>query len=225
LFLDSIVSTKWDGKARNLAAVICEKCGEKFYARKDSGVRYCSRKCACAARTAACAVPLVCWMCKANFTRQRGHVSKATHGIHFCSRHCKDNAQSIKGGCGEIRPAHYGNGSSVYRDSLKDTCEGCGESRRFLLIVHHVDGDRQNNAEGNLETVCFNCHGIRHLRNTGSAWVIDFSALTPREALEQFYGTRSRVVQAAGCEPANESSILSGSPKIDVAQPGRAALS
>jgi len=62
-------------------------------------------------------------------------------------------------------------------------CEGCGEDERFLLIVHHIDGNRNNNSENNLEIVCSNCHMKRHLKKVNGKWMFNTKYLTPREKL------------------------------------------
>jgi len=51
-------------------------------------------------------------------------------------------------------------------------------------MVHHVDGDQDNNNPSNLEIVCANCHVRRHLSiNVNGDWVYNPHALTPREQL------------------------------------------
>ena len=50
-----------------------------------------------------------------------------------------------------------------YRKTKKNSCELCG----FIAIVpaqldvDHIDGDRTNNAESNLQTLCANCHRLK----------------------------------------------------------------
>ncbi len=39
-------------------------------------------------------------------------------------------------------------------------CEQCGNDN--YLMVHHKDKDKLNNAEDNLEVLCFDCHKIHH---------------------------------------------------------------
>lgn len=42
----------------------------------------------------------------------------------------------------------------------KDECDYCGHRPMFTwsLEVHHRDGDKTNNEEENLDTLCSNCH-------------------------------------------------------------------
>jgi len=52
-----------------------------------------------------------------------------------------------------------------YRKFIKPKCEKCGfESIHICqLDIHHKDGDRSNNNESNLITLCPPCHRIEHL--------------------------------------------------------------
>lgn len=54
--------------------------------------------------------------------------------------------------------------SATYRRVCLDTkgeeCEICGTTEE--IVVHHVDGDRENNAIDNLVPVCKSCHGKIH---------------------------------------------------------------
>lgn len=52
---------------------------------------------------------------------------------------------------------------STYRKLVKDSCELC--TRKDSLDVHHIDGDRKNNNDTNLITVCSSCHGRVHSKN------------------------------------------------------------
>lgn len=49
-------------------------------------------------------------------------------------------------------------------------CIDCKEKRPYLLQVHHIDWNHNNNKDENLEVVCANCHVKRHLWNKN--WVL-----------------------------------------------------
>lgn len=52
-------------------------------------------------------------------------------------------------------------GVSIYRNLVEiENCERC-KSTSFLL-VHHKNGNRNDNAENNLEVLCKKCHQITH---------------------------------------------------------------
>ena len=50
-----------------------------------------------------------------------------------------------------------------YRKFKKDYCESCGFKAVVpaQLDVDHIDGDRTNNDESNLQTLCANCHRLK----------------------------------------------------------------
>jgi hypothetical protein len=64
-----------------------------------------------------------------------------------------------------------------------DTC--CGDKRRYLLCVHHIDRNRENNSLENLEVVCGSCHMKRHLafNEKKNRWVYRPKFITPRDKL------------------------------------------
>jgi hypothetical protein len=46
-------------------------------------------------------------------------------------------------------------------------CARCGVSFRLVLIRHHKDRNRRNNARTNIEDLCANCHMIEHRTQGG----------------------------------------------------------
>jgi len=173
------------GKSRPVYQKMCARCQKEMWilAHKWHARRYCSRKCASLASRTRSEIVLTCSQCQNSFTRVK--KTSSIHGKYFCTRKCKDIAQSLDGNCPEIRPAHYGSSLS-YSRFKKDQCEGCSETRAYLLMVHHIDSDRSNNTEENLETVCANCHVIRHLHQVGNTWKFSSKVLTPRELISSF---------------------------------------
>jgi 5-methylcytosine-specific restriction endonuclease McrA len=105
-----------------------------------------------------------CDWCGEFFDRRR-HGKKSV--FVFCSRVCKEKAQSIEGGdkFSSMRPHHYGNGNYQYRRRAfrhyGAKCNRCGYSENVkALQVHHKDGNHQNGHIENLEVLCANCHAI-----------------------------------------------------------------
>jgi len=180
-----------NGRKRRGEKANCKQCGQEFVRRASlhSGKRkqFCSPRCYGLSQRRR--VKVKCQHCGKEIEKAPCRLTYSRHGVFFCSRECKDKAQSLAGGCKEIQPSHYGTGRACYRSLCKyriiDGCEDCGEKRAYTLAVHHKDGDRTNNDDCNLEVLCWNCHAKRHLRRNGDGWTYDMNSLTPRELLSE----------------------------------------
>lgn len=177
------------GRRRKAEKHVCEQCEKEFLRRKNapSPKKYCSKKCHEVSRKNRIIVK--CTNCGKNVEKKISQLKKAKHGFYFCNRDCKEEAQKLGGKCPQIRPAHFGTGTGVhsYRSAMKEEikagCIDCFNKTEYLLVVHHKDGDRQNNKKENLEVVCRNCHIKRHLYLKNGEWCFWSSSLTPREML------------------------------------------
>lgn len=180
----SKISTEYDKgkKSRKLYLKQCNLCTSDMWlpAHKWKIRTFCSRS--CSDKHAETRIAVNCASCNSPIRVKPSTIKKSLHQKFFCSRKCKDFAQSLSGNCPEIRPAHYGSTLS-YGRFKKEYCEGCGDRRQYLLIVHHIDSDRTNNIETNLETLCANCHVCRHLYMDNNEWKYSSRKLTPRELL------------------------------------------
>lgn len=169
-----------DGRKRKASKTTCLQCGNTYLRRvAHSKRKYCSKKCAELASRKK--IKVICKNCEKDFYRVISKTKRSKHGYQFCSRDCKDKAQQIGGTCPEIRPAHYGN----YKKQKKSICNDCGETKLFLLIEHHKDGNRKNDELKNKEIVCMNCHAKRHLVIKNNEWTYSTYHLTPRKILKE----------------------------------------
>lgn len=109
-----------------------------------------------------------CSLCETPFYRAPSKQRLSKSGMLFCSRACKDVAQSVDSGFPEIHPAHFDTGASAYRRrALRHhgaRCVECGYDRfEVALHVHHLDRDTTNGKLSNLVVLCRNCHAEVHL--------------------------------------------------------------
>jgi len=167
-----------DGRRRKVQLVTCLYCGKEFLKLesliKKRPLHYCNNKCCGLAIRKR--VKLICHNCSKEFERKASKVSKSKSGLNFCPNECKN--QALVNGCKEIMPEHYGNGKVSYRNKMKNElkcgCKGCSEKRSYMLIVHHIDGDRSNNKKDNLVVLCRNCHSEHHCSDSVFGNIYDF---------------------------------------------------
>jgi len=142
--------------------------------------QYCDLNCAGNARSAKPKIKhepnVTCALCGIAFYKRPSHMINSVHGIYFCCRQHKDEAQRI-GGIQDIMPPHYGEGStaSAYKRVATEhhpkICVGCGyDTIPEILEVHHKDGDRSNADPDNLEWRCGRCHDEHHFLDHTGKW-------------------------------------------------------
>ena len=101
-----------NGRRRKAEKYNCEQCGKEFLRREKVASnrekpKFCSRKCSGKARENR--IYIECEQCGKEFLRIFSKLKNSRHDKHFCSRKCKEYAQSLDGDCIAIRPPHYGN--------------------------------------------------------------------------------------------------------------------
>lgn len=177
------------GKKRYGELKKCCSCNRDYVARKDwKNVIACSSFCATKLRESK--IKLCCSWCGKETVKSPSKLNNSKHGLYFCNRECKENAQSI-GGIETIQPDHYGDGTASYAArALRhygEKCCDCGLSFKPLLSVHHVDENRENRKLENLEVLCSLHHDLRHMRfdEENQSWIFDTKCLTPRDKLEE----------------------------------------
>lgn len=154
------------GRIRTFTKKSCEICKEEFAVRLDriDRRRFCSPKCAHEGQRNS--EQMKCELCSLVFQRPKNRIDGRRV---FCSRSCKDKAQSFEG-LTDFKPLHYVDGAASYRErALRHyglTCNRCdyNEDDR-MLDVHHIDGKRSNNCIENLEVICVWCHALETRKN------------------------------------------------------------
>jgi hypothetical protein len=107
----------------------------------------------------------MCALCHSSIERRPSQMKNSKHGLYFCSRAHKEQAQTLEAGQPLLQPSHYNNGVSNYRVRAlrkNQICVRCCYDRDLrMLDVDHIDSDRKNNAIGNLQVLCVWCHALK----------------------------------------------------------------
>ncbi len=161
-----IIKIATDGYKRIHIILACSECQKPFAKPKrfiKGNNNYCSTKCMHDAQNLQ--IEIQCTICEKTFRRPKSRINTKS-GLNFCSRLCKEKAQS-----GEVRLLEcgfYKDGSGSYRDKAfayyHHECEWCKSDLIELLDVHHLDHDRTNNIIENLIILCVWCHAIETRR-------------------------------------------------------------
>ncbi len=156
----------------------CIHCQSEFQALtkefKRSGTKYCSLKCSSDHRKGTKQIKehnCTCSTCSKTFYRSSSKQKISKSGYMFCSRTCKEKAQSFNNPdhIKAIMPSHYHGNSfishrKVFKSTIKELkCEECGYDKHpEILQVHHKDRNRKNNSLDNFQLLCPNCHSEEH---------------------------------------------------------------
>jgi hypothetical protein len=130
---------------------ICSRCGKEFYHYSWDNQRLCSSKCI----NHKVRIECICVICGKKLSKPKSAYER--NYKHYCSRKCYNSRVN------DI-PKRIKRHTEYYINLVKSGCIGCKENRYYLLQIHHIDSDRNNNKPRNLEVVCGNCHIKRHLK-------------------------------------------------------------
>lgn len=150
--------------------VECQFCKKDFYVKNRylelGWGKYCSR--ICRSKGQLRGKSFHCLICSIEIYRSPSEIEHSKSGKFFCGKRCQTRWKNSKA-IGEKHP-NWLSGIRVYRDILirsgiEQICARCFEDDKRVLIVHHIDHNRQNNAQSNLIWVCLNCHYLIHHHN------------------------------------------------------------
>ena len=154
----------------------CKNCGKEFNHYSYDTQEYCSK--GCYFESVRNKRPIVfCIVCGKEVVKHESLVKRNNN--NYCNRECYNNR--AKDGLKNIKrhTSHYSNLLDIA------SCE-CGENRKYLLEIHHIDGNNGNNNISNIEILCSNCHMKRHLKlNKNGHWVYSPKSLTDRKLLSK----------------------------------------
>ena len=171
--LVGLTSRKFSAKINDMPSTNCTVCKKSFYVKprrqKLGWGKYCSRTCQFIGQHSGAKYP--CSTCNTLIYRTPRDVRKSSSGHFFCNRSCFAKYKNSLWALGEEH-FNWKNGRGSYRNlmlrSSKEppVCKNCGIDDARVLVVHHVDHDRQNNDQSNLKWLCRNCHYLTHQGKT-----------------------------------------------------------
>ena len=148
-------------------SIKCELCGKEFK-RKRSQIliakrHYCSIKCQNLDKKKGKIIE--CYICGKKVYKKNKDLNNSKNKKFFCNVKCSNKWLGAKR-LGQNHP-NWINGKYSYKDILKRTgilsvCGLCGEKDPRVLVVHHIDQNRDNNSLLNLAWLCHNCHFLVH---------------------------------------------------------------
>jgi hypothetical protein len=152
------------GRRRGFCKVKCDACGKDFWKAKrflKSKKQFCSPM--CRAEGSCNKIKVKCSCCGKEFGKRPSSLINSKSGLYFCSRECKDKAQTLD--VGILKIEHYKDGEWAYsrraRVEYGEKCAHCGYHEHTEgLEVHHIDGNRKNNKLSNLIVLCALCHRL-----------------------------------------------------------------
>jgi hypothetical protein len=101
-----------------------------------------------------------CDQCGSTMTRKRINGRLEDMGTFLRRRYC--DQQCMAAAFVKDAPSHWDTFHSRARKKRRSCCESCGGTTR--LHAHHIDGDRTNNSDENIQTLCVHCHVTHHHR-------------------------------------------------------------
>ena len=151
-----------------MANASCLVCGAEFYIKpshiKRGWGKYCSV--ACRHKGQLKGEYVDCFTCGKSVYKSPFNLTKSKSGKHFCSKRCQSIWRNEVLFIGD-KHSNWKHGKSAYRRILKSSgkeqiCLLCRMIDKRVLIVHHCDKNRNNNAITNLVWLCNNCHYLVH---------------------------------------------------------------
>ena len=104
-----------------------------------------------------------CRHCGAELERKRFGGRLEDLGAYLKRRFCSLSCANTRD-----RPAHWGTYHWRARKHRRSSCEACGSTEQ--LHAHHADGQPENNAVENIQTLCVYCHNFLHATAERLGW-------------------------------------------------------
>jgi hypothetical protein len=147
--------------------VECKICKNAFYIKPSHLARgwgkYCSK--ACQSKGQLTGKYVLCAICSKEIWKMQKELRHSKSKNYFCSKSCQTTWRNSV----YVGTKHPGwiNGINAYRkimtrNNIPAICTHCEITDVRVLIVHHIDHNRTNNALSNLMWLCRNCHYLIH---------------------------------------------------------------
>jgi hypothetical protein len=147
--------------------VNCKICNTTFYAKPNHLAKgwgkYCSSECQYIGQRTGKYIS--CEICNKEIWKTPKQVEHSKSQKFFCSKSCQTVWRN-RVFSGERHP-FWVDGEHTYRKTMIESdvvriCTRCEEADTRVLLVHHIDKNRKNNALSNLAWLCHNCHFLIH---------------------------------------------------------------
>jgi len=150
-----------------MAIVKCKICLKKFYGKpfflRQGHAKYCSSKCMHIGRKTGKMV--LCHSCGKEVYKTQKALKGSKSKTYFCTKSCQTKWRNSV----FIGPKHanWKNGRHSYRsvmlrNKVPKICKLCKNTDSRVLVVHHLDKNRENSSLLNLVWLCHNCHFLVH---------------------------------------------------------------
>lgn len=151
--------------------VNCKICDSEFYVKpshfKKGWGKYCSVNCRHKSQFKGNMVK--CSHCDKETYKSLASQKRSKSGKFFCNKKCQTIWRNKVLYTGENH-SNWKSGIRTYRNILKrsktkEECNICKTDDKRILVVHHIDKNRNNNKLENLVCLCHNCHYLVHHHN------------------------------------------------------------
>lgn len=142
----------------------CNFCKKDFISKKSHTLKqsFCSRH--CARKSFAKGEYVNCLNCLKSFYLPAHRLKETKTRGKYCSNLCRLSYWEKKSLVRQAPGQYRENAWKAYEKK----CYDCGLTDKRILVIHHIDGNRQNGKITNLIPVCHNCHCIRHIEMDGN---------------------------------------------------------
>ncbi len=145
--------------------VLCGNCKSSFLKKRSQVLRsnkhFCSS--ACSAKGRRDGKVIKCHRCGTKSYKQAHDLKK--YEKHFCSRNCSvewHNNYFVQEKHRNFKTGQFSYKKNLIRNGIKAYCRLCSKNDKRILLVHHIDKNRENNKLTNLVWLCHNCHFLVH---------------------------------------------------------------